>query len=225
MKLQKETGEGAEGSAGKPPVGIDPAQFAALQESVAKLESKNQELIREKSEAKKSAEKAAQDAAKKSGDVEALEKSWQEKLASEVSSRDKQISDYQSMVKGLTVGSEASRIAAELALPGSADVLLPHISGRMTVEVKDGVASIRVLDKNGKPSALSVDDLKNEITANAAFAPLLVGSKASGSGPIGGKGGSASVQVVKRAALDQMSPAQQMAVGLKSKKGEARIED
>jgi hypothetical protein len=48
-----------------------------------------------------------------------------------------------------------------------------------------------VKDSEGKPSALTVDELKKEIMADAAFAPLIVGSKATGGGASGGKGGGA----------------------------------
>lgn len=225
MRYQKEAGgEGEEGGKGGKAAAIDPAAFAALQESVAKLEAKNKELLQEKAEAKKAADKAAQEAAKKSGDIEALEKSWNEKLADEVAARDKQIAELTSTLNRATSGAEAAKLAAALALPGSADVLLPHISSRLTTEFKDGAATVRVLGKDGKPSAATLDDLRKEIVENQAFAPLLVGSKANGAGAVGGKSGGG-VQVVKRAQFDQMSPAQRMDIGLKAKKGEARIED
>lgn len=227
FRFMKDAGTdgGTDGGKGAAASAIDPAAFAALQDSVAKLEVKNKELLQEKSEAKKLADKATQEAARKSGDVEALEKSWQEKLAAETAGRDKQIGDLNGMVNRITVGAEASRLAAELALPGSADVLLPHISQRMVVEIKDGAPTVRVLDKNGKPSALTVADLKKEIEENAAFAPLLIGSKASGAGPAGGNGKTAAAQVVKREKFNAMTPAQQLDVSRAVRKGEAKLID
>lgn len=188
---------------------IDPAQFSALQESVAKLEAKNKELLQEKSEARKAAEKAAEEAAKKNGDVEALEKSWREKLEAETKERDGKLTEYQQMINKMTVGAQAQKLAADMALPGSAGILLPHIEGRLSVEMKDGLAIVRVLDKDGKPSALSVDDLRKEIEGDAAFAPILVGSKASGSGAPGGKG-EAGAKTMSRADFDQLDPAAKM---------------
>jgi hypothetical protein len=44
---------------------VDPKEFAALQESIRKLEEKNRELIAEKGEAKSIAQKAAEEEAKK----------------------------------------------------------------------------------------------------------------------------------------------------------------
>lgn len=184
-------------------VTITPEMFTALQESVSKLEAKNKELIQEKSEARKAAEKAAEDAAKKSGDVEALEKSWSEKLANETKDRDARLTEYEQMVNKMTIGSQAQKLAAELALPGSADVLLPHIERRLSVEIKDGVPITRVMDANGKPSALSLEDLRKEIESNTAFAPLLTGSKASGSGGMGSKG-SAAAKTMSRSDFDAL---------------------
>lgn len=82
----------------------------------------------------------------------------------------------------MTVGQTATKLAAELAISGSADVLLPHIQSRLTVEIKDGAPSVRVLDLQGKPTALTIDELKQEFISNKAFAPLIAASKATGGG-------------------------------------------
>jgi len=190
---------------------INPAEFAALQTSVEKLTQKNRELIQAEKDERKKAENAAAEAAKKSGDVEALEKSWQDKLTSETSARDETISEYQSMVKRMTVGTEAQKMAAELALPGSAEALLPHIERRLSVDVKEGHPIVRVLGSDGKPSALSLADLKAEIGDNKAFAPLLVGSKASGSGDIGKKSVGGKGKTITRSQFDALGAVERMA--------------
>lgn len=87
----------------------------------------------------------------------------------------------------MTVEATASAMAAELAVEGSAKALLPHIRARMTMELRDGKPTAVILGPDGKPSALTVAELKQEFINDAAFAPLIVGSKASGAG--GGKGG------------------------------------
>jgi len=194
----------------KKEVTVDPAEFRALQESVDKLTQKNRELIQAGKEERNKAEQAAAEAAKKSGDVEALEKSWEQKLANETQARDDSISEYQSMVKRMTVGAEAQKLASELALPGSAEALLPHVERRLTVEIKEGHPIVRVLGTDGSPSALSLADLKAEIEGNKAFAPLLVGSKASGSGEVGRKGDAGS-KTMKRAQFNGLNAAEQMA--------------
>jgi hypothetical protein len=89
------------------------------------------------------------------------------------------------------VDNVATNIANELALQGSANVLLPHVRGRLAVDFVDGNPITRVLGPDGKPSAATLDELKAEFAANEAFAPIIAGSKASGGGAGGAKSGGA----------------------------------
>lgn len=184
---------------------IDPSDFARLQESVAKLEAKNRELLEEKAKAKKDAEQAAVEAAKKAGDIEALENSWREKLETSQSELKQQLISYQSMVSQITSGAEARKLASDLALPGHTELLLPHIQSRLTTEIHDGQPRVRVLDAAGNPSALSVDDLRKEIATNPLFAPILAGSRASGGGQTGQSSGGTS-----RKPFDQMTDSEKV---------------
>jgi len=168
-----------------------------FQESITKLEENNKALLGEKATAKKAAQTAEEEAARKSGDIDALEQSWKDKLTAETGSRDEKLSSYQKTISDMTAGSAARDMAAELALPGSAAVLLPHIKSRLSVDMDGDSPLVRVLDKDGKPSAMSIDDLKKEIEADKAFAPLLLGSKASGSGDVGKKSKPSSKSVTR----------------------------
>src|SRR5690606_28444155 len=127
---------------------------------------KNDELIAEKREAQRKAKEreeaaaqAAAEAAAKAGDVEALNKSWEAKLAKREAELAEALKARDSQLMDLTVGATAQRLASDLAVPGSADVLLPHIKSRLRYE--DGKTI--VLDAEGKPSASTVDELANEI--------------------------------------------------------------
>ena len=171
------------------PSAFSEADFLALKDSVSKLEAKNQELISEKAKAKREAEQAALDAAKKGGDVEALEKSWQEKLSSRETELTTQLQTYQQMIQQVTSGAAATELAARLALDECSPALLPHIQARLTTEIKDGKPTLRVLDKDGKPSAMTVADLEAELKATPYLKPLIRGSAASGGFPPGGAGG------------------------------------
>ena len=62
------------------------------------------------------------------------------------------------------------------------DLMSGAISARLTTEIVDGKATTRVLDQDGKPSALTVEELKKEFVANEKFSSIIVGSNASGSG-------------------------------------------
>jgi outer membrane murein-binding lipoprotein Lpp len=185
---------------------IDPDQFKQLQESVSKLEAKNRELLEEKAKARKEAEKAAMEAAKRSGDIESLEKSWAEKLTNREKELLSELESHQKMIHQVTVVASAKSIAAEIALPGSADVIMPHVQNRLQVDIRDGMPMVRVLDREGRASAMTVDDLKKEFMNTPAFAPILVGSKASGSGSVqGGSGKGASTKKFDEYSAQELS--------------------
>lgn len=162
------------------------------------LRKKVDELLAEKKaeqqkrkEAEEQARKEAEENARKNGNIEALEKSWGEKFTARETELLNEKQSLEAQVYKLTVGSKATELAAKLAVPGSDSVLLPHISNRLQVETVDGEIKIRVLDLQGKPSALSIEDLEKEFRANEAFKPLIRASNASGSGASGGQGGGA----------------------------------
>lgn len=170
------------------------------QEDVSGLKAKVDELLGEKKLAEKKArdaEEAArlerEEAARKSGNVEELERSWSEKY----NRRDAELNGMleqerqtlSGQIRDLTVGRTATDIASALAVQGSAKALLPHIERRLSVEQRDGKPVVVVLDAQGKLSAATLDELKAEIANDAAFAPLIAGSKASGGGAGGAGGG------------------------------------
>ena len=121
----------------------------------------------------------------------------------------KELEALSGTIVNLTSGQTATKIAAEIAVQGSADVLLPHLERRLKTEIRDGQPTTIVLDKEGKPSAMSVDELKAEFQNSAAFAPLIVGTKANGAGRTGGNESSgAGVNEVSRSDFDRMNQAQ-----------------
>ena len=150
-----------------------------------------QELEEEQRKAREEAEKAREEAARKSGDTEALERSYQEKIEKIQAEMDKQLQQRDAMLHKQTVTSVAKSMASEIAVQGSAKALEPHIQSRLQMEMRDGEPKTVVLDDKGQPSAMTVEELREEISNDPAFAPLIAGSKASGGGASGGKGGGA----------------------------------
>ena len=62
-----------------------------------------------------------------------------------------------------------------------------------------------VIGQDGKPSALTIDELKAEFTSNPAFAPVIAGSKATGGGASGYQWSwRCAVKTVSRAQFNQM---------------------
>ena len=199
---------------------IDPAEFASLKAQAAKLAEENERLREGRREAQrhlkeqeKAAREAAEEAARKSGDVEALERSWTEKLTAREQELTGELSARDQMIHSLTVGATATSLAAKIAMDGCADGLAPHISQRLKSEIIDGKPVVKVLDKNGRPSAMTIDDLEKELRATPYLAPLIRGTKGSGAGHNGsgegGQGGDA--KQMPRSEFDKLDPARRAA--------------
>lgn len=205
LKFQLDTLEGVDESVralytekdGKFVLGIE---GLPQQEDVSGLKAKVDELLGEKKAAEKKAREAEEAArlereelARKSGNVEELERSWTEKFtrreAELTGTLEQERATLSGQIRDLTVGRTATDIASALAVQGSAKALLPHIERRLSVEQRDGKPVVVVLDAQGKLSAATLDELKAEIANDAAFAPLIAGSKASGGGAGGAGGG------------------------------------
>ena len=62
----------------------------------------------------------------------------------------------------------------------SAELILPHIQRRLAAEIIDGKAVTRVLDEDGSSSATSLEELKQSLLTNPLFAPVVIGSRATG---------------------------------------------
>lgn len=160
------------------------------------LINKNKELLDELKKIKAKAReeeaaksKAEEEAAKKAGDIEALEKSWNEKLDKSVAEKQAVIDALQGSLDELLVDNVAQQMANEIGTKGNESILIPHIKQRLAVEERDGSHITTVRDLQGKPSALTLEDLKTEFIGNAAFAPVIVGSRANGGGAAGGQVG------------------------------------
>lgn len=186
-------------------------------EDTAGLKKQRDDLLSEKKaaaqrakEAEEAARTAAEEAARKSGDVTALEKSWQEKYAKGIGEKDSELSALRGSLNKMLVDNVAVSLANELAVQGSAAILIPHIKARLDVDTSGGEPKTIVLGADGKRSALTIDELKAEIAANQAFAPVLAGSKATGGGASGTGAGGGAAKTVTRAQFEQMSAGQQM---------------
>lgn len=185
-------------------------------EDTTGLKRQRDELLSEKKaaaqrakEAEESARIAAEEAARKSGDVAALEKSWQEKYSKGIGEKDSELSALRGSLNKMLVDNVAVSLANELAVQGSAAILIPHIKARLEVDTTGGEPKTIVLGTDGKRSALTVEELKAEFAANQAFAPVLAGSKATGGGASGTGAGGGAAKTVTRAQLSAMSAAQQ----------------
>jgi hypothetical protein len=122
--------------------------------------------------------------AERAGDVEALEKSWKKKLTDADAVHQGELAKKDAFIKDTLVDSIALKLASDLA-GDNATIILPHIKQRLQADMSGSKPMTRVLDKNGEPSALSVEELKAEFANDKRFAPVVIASKASGGGAAG----------------------------------------
>jgi len=131
--------------------------------------------------------------ARKRGDIDAIEKSWKEKLDKETRERDEANTKLRERLERQMIDSAVNSVASEIFIKPSRDARL--IRDRIYVDHNGDEPVLRIRDKDGKPSALTLADLKKETLDNDEYADILVGSKATGSGGAGGnKGGGAAKQ-------------------------------
>jgi hypothetical protein len=184
---------------------------------VGTLKGKVKENADSETAAKEAARKAAEDAAAKKGDIEALRKSADDRVAAAIAETEGKfkptVEKQSGTIRKLLVDNVATSLAGKIGLKGSEQLLIPHITNRLAVEERDGEFVTVIRDSTGKASALTVADLEKEFVGNAAFAPVIAGSKASGSGAGGDQskgGGAAGAKSIKRADFNQLDPASRM---------------
>lgn len=122
-------------------------------------------------------------------DAEALEKSYKEQLARREKELLGEIQGLNKSIESFAIDAKVTEIAN--AISDSPDLLIPHIRGRLKLEKgADGTFTTRILDREGKPTALGISELQKEVSEDPKFKPIIRGSKASGGGASGGKSGS-----------------------------------
>lgn len=148
-------------------------------------EKKEQQRLAQEAEAERQRiEREAQEKlAKEKGDWAALDESYKARELELKTQAQEREDALRKQVYKLTVGESAIKVAAELAKPHAQAILSRFIEERLTLDENNNV---RVLDSQGKPSAMTIDDLKAEFKANAMFQDIVVVNNSSGGGATGG---------------------------------------
>lgn len=120
------------------------------------------------------------DDARKRGDIDALERSWKEKYETRENELNGIIDVKNQFIHRTLVKSTAENLATKIST--APKLMAKAIEERLTVEMNGNDTVLRVLDKDGKASALSVDDLERELLADKDYSAIIVASKASGGG-------------------------------------------
>lgn len=121
-------------------------------------------------------------------DADALKASYQKKYETDMAAANAKLEAATAQVNRLVLGTTVDNLAAKL-FDKNAVIGKPHIAARLRLEEENGEQVVKVVDKDGRPSALTVADLEKEILQDKIFAGILVGSRALGGGAQGGQGG------------------------------------
>lgn len=122
-------------------------------------------------------------AARAAGDLKTVESSlnasWQQKLDAANTSNTSQVAKLKDHTIKQLVDGVANSMAAKLN-PKATEVWLPHIKSRLVADFEGETPVTRVLDKDGKPSNMTVEQLHAELVATPAFKSIIAVSQASG---------------------------------------------
>jgi hypothetical protein len=126
------------------------------------------------------AEKDALQAKIDGTDDKALQKSYEKKIEKINNEHKELLNKKDSFIQRTLVDSVAQSIAAKIST--SPALILPHIKARLSADLASDEPRTVVVDKEGKPSAFSIDDLEKEFIDNADFKSIIKASGASGGG-------------------------------------------
>lgn len=119
--------------------------------------------------------------ARKRGDIETLDKSWQDKYSKLESDYQSKIDSKNGFIQKALVDNVASEIAGAFESTKQKLMMLA-IKPRLGVDLDGDAPKTVVFDADGKPSALTVKELKQEFIDNPDYSDMIVASKASGGG-------------------------------------------
>ena len=192
----------------------------ALRRAHDRTKSELDEAKRLAKEAQDKLDALGTDTARKAGDIATLEKSWETKMQDEIAKRESQLALLQTGLKNSAVKSLTTELASKLT--DHVGIIAPHIQSRLTAEIdpNTGAAVTRILDKDGKVSAMTAADLQKEFAENKDFSAIIRVSKASGGGANGtganGNGVTGNIPA-KDADLSRVNPAD-LAAAITAKK-------
>lgn len=136
-------------------------------------------------ELKERLEKLEGDDARKKGDIDTLEKSWETKMNAQKDEYEQKLGSRDAFIKQSLVDAKAMELASQIST--SPSLILPHIKARLSVDGEGDEFKTRVLDSNGQPTANTLEDLAKEFVANKDFASIIKASQANGSGANNGQ--------------------------------------
>lgn len=129
---------------------------------------------------RKQIEESTDDKHKKKGDIEALERSYKEKIERIEREHQARLGELTSHLEKVYVEDVAYKLATEVSSVPDAAVAL--LKPRLKFELGPNGPETRVLDASGNLTAMTVEELGKEFKADKRYAGIVIGSNASGGG-------------------------------------------
>lgn len=122
--------------------------------------------------------------------------------------------EFKHQYKSEKINGQAMRLANEIALNSESASLLSHF-------IKENL--LKLADENGNLSDEIVQSVKKEVKNNKAYAPLVAGSKSSGSGAPGAGNGVAGVKEINYADYQKLDANQKLEFSRQIQTGKAKL--
>jgi hypothetical protein len=151
-----------------------------LREEKAAWETEKAELEERIAEFESGADKGG-------ADKDALKKSYEAKLQKQKEKHEAEVTKIRSALQKTHVDAVADKLAGEISTVP--DLMSEAIRKRLRVNLDGDEPSTEILGPDGKPSAATLEELRQELLGNERYKGILIGSSGSGGGAGGGGGG------------------------------------
>ena len=154
--------------------------LARTKEELAKKESEAAELTERVTLGEQHLEELRAAHGKGKTELTAIEEAWKKKFADLEAKSQREREEQTAKIRKAAVDAQALKIASEICV--APELMTPIVAERLTADFHEGTPIIRVLDKEGKPSAVSLTELSDEFKNDKRFEKVIIASKASGGG-------------------------------------------
>lgn len=121
----------------------------------------------------------AESGKRKRKDIQQLTQAHKEEIAEKEKELADKLSKRNAKLRDTIIRSTSETMAAQISTMPK--LMSKEIRERLEVEFDDdGESELVILDRSGKKSAMTLEQLQKEIVANKEFASIIIGSKASG---------------------------------------------
>lgn len=160
---------------------VDGLKTALEAEKAAKVKAAQERDALKADEEKKldAARKQAVEEARTKGDFKTVEDDYKKRIKDLEDGQKQAAKDAEDRLKSDAINAQVEDISKLFTSPALAKAFVKE---RLSAEIVDGSAIVRVKSKDGKASASSVEDLKKEYLTDSELKGSLVASKGSGGG-------------------------------------------